>query len=165
MAPKSLLVAAAVLLAACSSGDDDATTTTRPTGACPLPAAVVANAVGHAVNVEPGDERGACAYVADADIAPGGRVEIVVRSLTDDEGFAAALAEVERRSGPTVSLGDGGSDVDGADRGWVATVGRAVQVGAADDARLVVVVVSDPLLDAEAAEKVAARLAAEVLSG
>lgn len=163
MAPKSFLVAATIVLVACSSGDDgDATPTTRSTTACPVPAAVVAAAVGHAVSVERGNEPGSCAYVADAEVAAGARVEVVVRPV-DDEAFAAALAQVEQRSGPAVALGD--DDVDGADRGWVATVGRSVQLGAADDAELVVVVVTDPLLDAEAAEQAAARIAEEALAG
>jgi hypothetical protein len=87
-------------------------------------------------------------------------VEVVARSL-EEEGFGEALAEVERRAGPTVLLAEGA--VDGAERGWVASVGRAVQVGAADDVTLVVVAVTDPLLDAEAAEAVATRLAGEAL--
>jgi hypothetical protein len=39
-----------------------------------------------------------------------------------------------------------------------------VQLAAADDERLVVGAVTDPFLDAEAAQAVAARLAGEVLS-
>jgi hypothetical protein len=161
--PKSPLVAAAVLLAACSSGDDEgsAPTTTGP-GGCPVATRVVADVVGHAVSIEGEPDPLSCAYVADAEDAAGGRVEISLRPLTEG-GFGEVLAEVEQRSGPTVVLDPG--DVDGADRGWVATVGRAVQVGAADDERLVLVAVTDPLLDAEAAREVAVRLAGDALSG
>jgi hypothetical protein len=157
--PKRLLLAAAALLAACTGDDDDgdATATTEPPAGCPVAAAVVAEAVAHPVTVDDavtGD--GTCRFVGD-----GARIEIVARSLAD-EGFGVTRAEVERRSGPTVDLADGA--VDGAERGWIATVGRAVQLAAADGETLVVVAVTDPVLDAEAAQAVAARLAGEVLS-
>jgi len=150
--PKSPLVAAAVLLAACSSGDDEgsATTTTR-VGGCPVAIRDVADAVGHAVTVEGEPDPRSCAFVADAEGVAGGRVEVSLRSLAEG-GFGEVLAEVERRSGPTVVL-----DAD--------EVGRAVQVGAADGERLVLVAVTDPLLDAEAAREVAVHLAGEALSG
>ena len=160
MPPKRLLLAAAVLLAACTSDDDtgDPAATTAPPAGCPVTAAVVAEAVAHPVSVDEnvtGD--GTCACVGD-----GARLEIIARSLAE-EGFGVTRAEVERRSGPTVDLPEG--VVDGAERGWIATVGRAVQVAAADEATLVVVAVTDPVLDAEAAQAVAARLAGEILSG
>ena len=164
MPPKRLLLLVAAALAACSD-DDDATpaaTTARST-ACPVAVASVADALGRPVVVDPTapDDR-TCAFLGEGDDGAGVRVEVVARSLAE-EGFGTALAEVERRAGPTVALPEG--LVDAAERGWIASVGRAVQVGAADDETLVVVAVTDPLLDAEAAQAVAARLAGEALEG
>ena len=165
MPPKRLLVMAALVLTACSGDDDDAgpTPTTVPPTGCPVTAASVADALARPVTVDAGasGER-SCAFLGEGDGGAGARVEVVARSL-EEEGFGSALEEVQRRAGPTVLLPDG--LVAGAERGWVATVGRAVQIGAADDETLVVVAVTDPLLDAEAAEAVAARLAGEVLDG
>jgi len=160
---KRPLLVALALLAACSGDDDDgdAGSTTVPTGGCPVAAGVVAEAVAHRVVVdrEVSSDR-SCTYLAEGDAA-GGRVEVVVRSLVND-GFGTVLADVEREAGPTIGLPDG--LVDGADRGWIAVVGRAVQLGAADDETLVVVAVADPLLDADAAQEVAAELAEAALS-
>ena len=160
MLPKRLLLVVVVLLAACTGDDDDGATdpTTAPPSGCPVPAAVVAEAVAHPVTIdESATGDGTCTFVGD-----GARIEVIARSLAE-EGFGVTRAEVERRSGPTVDLPDG--VVDGAERGWIATVGRAVQVAAADEERLVVVAVADAVLDADAAQAVAARLAGEVLSG
>jgi hypothetical protein len=112
--------------------------------------------------VEDDSDARACTYAAQGDDAAGARVEISVRSL-GDEAYGDVLSEVERRAGPTVPLGDG--DVDDADVGWLVNVGRAVQVGAADGRTLVVVAVTDPLLDAESAGEVAMKLAGEALGG
>ena len=165
MPPKRPLLIAALVLAACSGDDDDAEpapTTAPPTG-CPVTVASVSEALARPVGVDPdaaGDR--SCAFLGEGEGGAGARVEVVAHSL-EEESFGSILEDVERRSGPTVLLPDG--LVDGAERGWIATVGRAVQVGAADDETLVVVAVTDPLLDAEAAEAVAARLAGEVLAG
>jgi hypothetical protein len=162
--PKRPLLLVALALAACSDDDDgSAAATTAPSTACPVAATSVAEALGRPVVVDPAavDVR-ACAFLGEGDDGAGVRVEVVARSLAE-EGFGTALAEVERRAGPTVALPEG--LVDEAERGWIASVGRAVQVGAADDETLVVVAVTDPLLDAEAAQAVAARLAGEALSG
>lgn len=158
-----LVAAVAVALLGCSGddGEEDAAPTTRPTSGCPIAAAVVAEAVAHPVAIERQRAPGSCAYVGEG-AAAGSRVEVSVRSLAD-ETFADVLAAVERRAGPTVLLAQG--DVDGAERGWVATVGRAVQVGAAAGEVLAVVAVTDPLLDADAALEVAKDLAGEALSG
>ena len=161
MPPKRVLLLVIALLAACS-GDDDAAApaaTTVPPSGCPVTVAAVEAAVEHPVTVDPevSDER-TCAFVDDA----GSRIEVAAESL-GEQGFGAVLQEVERRAGPTAALPDG--LVDGAERGWIAVVGRAVQVGAADDETLVVVAVTDPLLDADAAQTVEASLAGEVLPG
>jgi hypothetical protein len=162
--PKRLAVAFAALALAGACSDDDgepeAPPVTGATAGCPLPQAVVADAVGHPVSVERGDERGTCAYVTNDGAATGGRVEVSVQQL-DDLSYADALADVERRTGRAENLDD---RVDGSERGWLVTVGRAVQVGAADDERLVVVAVTDPLLDADAARQVAIDLAGEALT-
>ena len=161
MPPKRLLLLAVVLLAACTGDDDDAAPveTTVPPRGCPVTVAAVEAALEHPVTIDPAasDVR-TCAFVDEA----GARIEVVAQSLAE-QGFGAALAEVERRAGPTAPLPDG--LVDGAERGWIAIVGRAVQVGAADNETLAVVAVTDPALDAEAAQTVAATLAGEVLSG
>lgn len=163
MPSKRPLLLALALLAACSDGDDgrDAAPTTVPAGGCPVAADVVAEAVAHrvAVDREVSSDR-SCTYLAEGDAVAGGRVEVVLRSLADD-GFGAVLADVEREAGPTIVLPDG--LVDGAERGWIAVVGRAVQLGAANDETLVVVAVADPLLDADAAQEVAADLAEAAL--
>ena len=159
-APLPLLVPVLALAAGCAGdgGGGSATSSTRPPGACPVPAAVVAEAVGHEVAVDRGAGGRSCVYAGEG----GARVEVVERSLAED-GFGSVLEDVERRAGPTVLLEPGA--VEGAERGWVATVGRGVQLGAASAEVLVVVAVVDPLLDAEAAEEVAAALAGEALEG
>jgi hypothetical protein len=161
---KRSLVLLAVLLAACSGGDDgdESTATTDDAGGCPVAASAVGEALGRPVAVEDDGDPQACTYAAQGGDDVGTRVEISVRSLRD-EPYGDVVSEVERRAGPTVALGDG--DVDGADVGWIVSVGRAVQVGAADGRSLVVVAVTDPLLDAEAAGEVAMALAGEALDG
>ncbi len=163
MRPKPLL-ACVVLLALGACGDDggggDGPPVTGATAGCPVARTAVEEALGRAVVVERGNAEGTCAFVPHEGTAAGARVEVVVSSLAD-QGFAAALADVERRSGPAELLGD--DAVDGAERGWVVTVGRSVQVGAADGERLTVVVVTDPLLDGAAARDVAIDLAGQVL--
>jgi hypothetical protein len=165
VAPKSLLLpvtAVVLLVAACSSdGDDDATTpTTVRTGGCPVAAAVVAEAVGHDVVVERRSSgRGSCAYVG----VVGARVEVALRTVEDAAALQEVRDDVESRAGPVADLP--GGLVDGAAQGWVAVVGRAVQVAAVRDEQLVLVAVADPALDADAARRVAADLAGEALSG
>jgi hypothetical protein len=179
LAPRVAVAALAALVAlggvgACSSGDDGADDEARAGGntrGCPLAAEAVAEEVGHPVDVDrrPAGAR-SCAYTGAGDAA-GARVEVALRSLDGedgggddgDDGYEAALAEAQRQAGPTAALPE--SLVDGAERGWVATAGRAVQVGAADEERLVIVAVVDPRLDADAAREVAGRLAGEALDG
>lgn len=91
---------------------------------------------------------------------PGASVVIVERRLAEG-GFPAALAAVESAAGPVEPFGDG--ELDGADRGWVARVGRVVQVGAARESDLVQVTVADAALDAAGAEAIALDLASEAL--
>ena len=71
------------------------------------------------------------------------------------------LASVEASAGPVEHLGE--DDVDGAERGWVARVGRVVQVGAVRDLELVQVTVADATLDVTAAEAIAIELAGQAL--
>jgi hypothetical protein len=68
---------------------------------------------------------------------------------------------VEDDAGRVDDLPEGA--VDGADRGWVATLGRVAQVGAAGGDRLVQVTVADPAVDAAAARAIAFDLAGQVL--
>lgn len=161
MRSKCLLVAIAVATAACSrgGGDDATTSTTRPTGGCPVAAATVAEVLERPVDVERLPRSGGCRYVGED---AGARVEVVARADGGD-AYARLLGDVEREVGPTEPLPAGA--VDGAERGWVVRVGRAVQLGAARGRTLVVVAVTDPLLDADGAQRVAAALAGEALSG
>lgn len=160
MRPKSLLVLAVLALGACSSGDDEGSTTptTARAAGCPVAPDVVIDAVGHHVRVERRTAgAGSCAYLGNG----GARVEVALRSL-DDRGFPEVLADVERRAGGTIVLPD--DLVEGAERGWIAEAGRAVQVGAAAGDRLAIVAVVDPALDLDTAREVAADLAGEALS-
>lgn len=102
----------------------------------------------------------------DEDAHPGSEVVVATRELAledgeVDEAYDAVVAAVESDAGPTQVLS--GSDVDHADEGWVAVIGRAVQVGAVRDRRLVQVTVVDATLDADAAQAIAEDLAGQAL--
>lgn len=138
-------------------GDDDAVEAT-----CLVDPGRVAQLLGYEVTVT--EEKGGreCRFVptdADAEAHPGAEVVVAIRELADDdEAFDNVVAAVEADIGPTQAIG-----VDHADRGFVARVGRAVQVGAVRDRRLVQVTVVDGTLDANAAESVATDLAGQAL--
>jgi len=164
------VLAVACLVAACSDdggGDDE---DAGPGAVCPVRPEAVAEELDVAVDVSSGATPARCTYVVAAEPPAndedgpgrvGGRVVVDVRAIGEGD-FSAALQTVERRSGPTEPLAAG--DVSGANRGWVGTVGRAVTVGAADDQRLVTVVVVDPSLDAAAAREAALHIAGDALS-
>jgi hypothetical protein len=88
----------------------------------------------------------------------GAHVLVVERRIAEG-GYTAVRDAVEVDVGPTEAL----SDVVDGGTGWIARVGRVVQVGVARDRRLVQVTVADPTLDAEAAGDVAVDLAVEAL--
>jgi hypothetical protein len=165
---------ALALLASAGCGDDDEK---PPTGAtdsgCPVEPAQVGELLGYeVVVVEDTASADACRYEpADPSGAEGNGVDegepslagahvLVAERRIAEDGFSAARDDVEVEVGPTETLADGVID-DG--RGWVARVGRVVQVGAARDRRLVQVTVAEPTLDADAAETVALDLAREAL--
>jgi hypothetical protein len=165
-----VLVALAVASAAGGCGDDgdDDGGGGGARSECPVAATVVGRALDATIEVAAGATPTHCTYevvveepVDDDDPGrAGARVVVDVRTLTAGD-YDAALERVERRAGPTEPLGEG--DVDGAARGWVSSVGRAVAVGAADALRLATVVVVDPTLDATAARTAAIEIAGAVL--
>lgn len=131
---------------------------------CPVAPGRVGELLGYEVVVA--DDKGgtaSCRYVPApiaADDHPGASVLVMARRLAED-GFTAALAAVESSAGPVQPFGP--EVVDDADRGWIARVGRVVQVGAAEGLDLVLVTVADSLLDVEAAQDVAIELAGQAL--
>ena len=161
-----------MLSAGCDEDDGD-----EPTGAtdsgCPVEPARVGELLGYEVVVdertatteacrfEPADTQGDEGNALDEGepSLEGAHVLVVQRRIAGD-GFDAARDAVEVDVGPTEALPD--DLVDGG-RGWIARVGRVVQVSAARDRRLVQVTVAEPTLDAEAAEAVALDLAVEAL--
>ena len=158
-------LATLVLLGACSLGDDDDgddDDAAAGDSECPVEPALVAELLGYAVEVDDATSNSmSCRFdPTDPEAHPGAHVIVVERPLADD-GYAAVLDAVEESSGPTDELPDGA--VDGADRGWVARLGRVAQVGAARENALVQVTVADAELDVSAAEDVAQRLAEEAL--
>lgn len=171
MRPKPVvLVALAVATAAvgCSDDGDGDDGEGAVDSACPVAVETVADALDATIEIRGRASPARCTYdVVVAEPADdddpgraGARVVVDVRVLAEGD-YAAALERVERRAGPTEPLADG--EVDGATRGWVSSVGRAVAVGAADDTRLATVVVVDPTLDTAAARTAALRLAGAAL--
>ena len=138
----------AVALLGCSDDDDaepEAPALEESTGAadgCLLGEAIVTEAMGYAMRIEP---RSDCSFVAlDQDLHAGARVEVVEDDATalDD-----AIARLEREVGPVDALPD--DFVDGADDGYFVHLGRSVQVAAVDDDRLVTLTLTEPLLSPE----------------
>jgi hypothetical protein len=162
------LVALVVALAGCAGGgDDDGGGETDESG-CPIPVAAVGDVLGYAVVVDGDHSEATCRFVPDevaADEHPGAHVLVVVRTLAGNEdgasGYDIARSAVEDSAGGVDDLPEGA--VDGAARGWVATLGRVAQVGAADGDRLVQVTVADPAADAPAARAIGFDLAGQVL--
>lgn len=156
------------LAAGCSDdGDDQPDAAPNDTG-CPVAPGVVSEALGYPVVV---DDRSAtetsCRFepAGAAGTHPGAHVLVVERVLAtgpdDEDGYDAVLAGVESEVGPADLFED--DEVEGADRGWVATLGRVVQVAAADGERLVQVTVVDGELEASAARSIALALAEQAL--
>ena len=140
----------------------------RDESGCPVSPAEVGEALGYDVVVDEATATDtSCRFVPaeGVDGHPGAHVVVAERELAsgpdDEEGYDAVLSGVESEVGPVDAID--GDDVDGADRGWVATLGRVVQVGAADGDRLVQVTVADGALDADEARDVALQLAERAL--
>jgi hypothetical protein len=140
----------------------------RDRSGCPVSPAEVGDALGYEVVVdEDTASETSCRFVPADGVEghPGSSVVVAERELAsgpdDEEGFDAVQAGVASEVGPVEAID--GDDVDGADRGWVATLGRVVQVGAADGDRLVQVTVADGELDAAEARAVALQLAEAAL--
>jgi hypothetical protein len=164
----ALWVALVGALAGCGGGGDDGATGEGDDTGCPVPVAAVADSVGYEVVVD-GEPSGAtCRFVPDDAAAaahPGAHVLVVVRVLAGNEdgasGYDIARSAVEDGAGRVDDLPEGA--VEGASRGWVATLGRVAQVGAAGGDRLVQVTVADPAADAPAARAIAYDVAGQVL--
>jgi hypothetical protein len=163
------VAAAALVLGGCSDdgGDDDEAVEPRDSG-CPVEPGQVGELLGYEVAVvEDVASTEACRFepVDPGDDDPdtdepsrvGAHVLVVERRIAEG-GYTAVRDAVEVDVGPTEAL----TDIEGA-AGWVARVGRVVQVGVARDRRLVQVTVADPSLDAETAGDVAVELAVEAL--
>jgi hypothetical protein len=170
-------LALAVGAVGCSDDDDDAAAGATDSG-CPVEPARVGELLGYEVVVdedrataeacrfEPADLRGDEGNGVDEGepSLAGAHVLVVERRIAGSsdgrDGYTAARDDVEVDVGPTEALADGVVE-DG--RGWVARVGRVVQVGVARDRRLVQVTVAEPTVDAARAEAVALDLALEAL--
>jgi hypothetical protein len=158
-----VLVAAALLLGACSLGDDDddAGDTTDDSG-CPVEPGRVSELLGYEVTVDSDtDSAASCRYEpVDDDAHPGSHVLVIKQPLAED-GYTAAFESVEEAAGPAEELPEGA--VDGAERGWVARLGRVVQIGAAGDGQLVQITVADDSLDVVDAEEIAMALVEDAI--
>ena len=163
----ALAAFAAVLLAA--GCDDDGEAEAPRDSGCPVEPGQVADLLGYEVVViEDTASTEACRFEpsdpgdADPDTdepsRAGAHVLVVERRIAAG-GYVAVRDAVEVDVGPTEALTD---VVDGG-TGWIARVGRVVQVGVARDRRLVQVTLADPTLDAEAAGDIAVELAVEAL--
>ncbi len=163
----ALLAAPVALLGACaddpSATPATATTLSGPDSGCPVEPDAVAAALGAPVELDEDTATPvACTYLASDTAREGGRVVVVLGRLDEGGGITGARADAEAEFGPVAPVPPG--LVSGADDGWVVAAGRAVQVAAAHDRRLVTVAVADPTLDATAAQAVAATLAGQVLA-
>lgn len=162
----ALLLVLAVAGCSGDDGDDDGGRDGggRGTAGCLVDPDRVEDLLGYEVVVDgtPAAD-GTCRFEpADPEAHPGAFVVVAERELADDdEAFEAARAAVEADAGPTTPIG--AQDVARADRGWIARVGRVVQVGAVRDRRLVQVTVVDADLDRAGAEAVAFDLADRAL--
>jgi hypothetical protein len=165
--PARLVAALAVLVVAgCSDGgSDDVPVDDAAAVGCLVGPSRVGDALGYEVEVVE-RTRTFCRFEpVDSVEHPGAQVMVTRRDLADGEpgetGYDAALADVEAEVGPVDPLPQ--DAVDGADRGYVAALGRVVQVGAAVDDRLVQVTVADGALDAAGARAVAEDLAEDAI--
>lgn len=148
-------------------GDDEAVVDSG----CPVDPGQVGELLGYEVAVvEDVASTEACRFepVDAGDVEPdddepsrvGAHVLVVERRLAEG-GYTAVRDAVEVDVGPTEALA---ADVVDGGQGWIARVGRVVQVGVARDRRLVQVTVADPTLDADAAADIALDLALEALA-
>ena len=164
MRAAAIACAAVLALSACSRDGDDDEEASPDDGesVCPVDPGLVTDLLGYAVVIDTKTATSSsCRFLpSDADAHPGAHVIVAERELAA-EGYVAALASVEAATGPAELLPEG--SVGGIDRGWVARLGRVVQVGAAHDRRLVQVTVADAALDVEGAEEVAIELAREAI--
>ena len=161
-----LLAGMAATVAACGDdGEGEVPIDDAAASGCLVGPARVGAVVGYEVEVVE-QSRAACRFEpVDEAEHPGAHVLVARRDLAGGEpgesGYDAALADVEAEVGPVDPLAD--DAVDGADRGWVASLGRVVQVAAAVDERLVQVTVADGDLDAAAARAAAMAIAEDAI--
>lgn len=161
--------AAALLIAGCSDdgGGDEEAAEAEDSG-CPVEPGQVGELLGYEVAVvEDVASTGSCRFEPvdlgdddpDTDVpSRAGASVLVVERRIAEGGYTAVRDAVEVDVGPTEAL----DDVEGG-AGWIARVGRVVQVGVARDRRLVQVTVVDPALDADAAGDIAVELARTAL--
>jgi hypothetical protein len=160
-----VLLGAAGLAAGC--GDDGDEPPRRDATGCPVAVDYVAELLGYDVEVAgDGASELACRYEpVDAGERPGSHVLIVERDVVDDGGYENVQSGVEATASSLEVLDDDAvADLgEGAERGWVADVGRAVQVGVGTGDALFQVTVADAGRTAEEARDVALDLAAEAI--
>ena len=160
-----LLLGATALAAGCA--DDGDPPPRRDATGCPVAVDYVAELLEYEVDVvEDGASELACRYEpVDAGERPGSHVLIVERSIVDDGGYEAVRSGIEAEAS-TVETLDAEAIAElgeGAERGWLAEVGRAVQVGVSTGDALFQITVADAERSAEDAREVALVLAAEAI--
>jgi hypothetical protein len=160
-----LLLGATALVASC--GDDGDEPPRRDATGCPVAVDYVAELLEYEVDVlEEGASELACRYEpVDGAERPGSHVLIVERSVVDDGGYEAVRSGIEAEASTVETLDEEAiADLgEGAERGWVAEVGRAVQVGVSTGEALFQVTVADAERSADDAREVALVLASEAI--
>jgi hypothetical protein len=163
--PALLLLGAVSLVAGCS--DDDGSPPRRDATGCPVAVDYVAELLGYEVAVvDEGASELACRYEpVDGGERPGSHVLIVERAVVDEGGYEAVRSGIEAEASTVEDLADDvRSDLgEAAERGWVAEVGRAVQVGVSTGEALFQITVVDAERAADEAREVALALAAEAI--
>lgn len=165
VAAGAALVAAGVLVA--GIGDDGGEPPHRDATGCPVAVEYVAEVLAWEVEVaDDGASELACRYEpTDPDAHPGSHVLIVERDVADDGGYETILSGVQAEASAVEVLDEGaiGEVVAGAERGWVAELGRVVQVGASTGDALFQITVADDGRTAEEAREVAVALAVDAV--
>jgi hypothetical protein len=163
--PLVAAVLAAVAAACSGGGGDDVPVDDAAASGCLVGPTLVGELLGYDVEVVEQSRAGCRFEPVDEAEHPGAHVLVTRRDLAagdpGESGYDAVLADVEAEVGPVDPLSD--DALDGADRGWVASLGRVVQVAAAVDERLVQVTVADGDLDAPAARTVAMDIAEDAI--
>lgn len=176
MAPRPAVVAGGVAAGAAllgagvvvaGIGDDGGEPPHRDATGCPVAVEYVAEVLAWDVEVAAeGASDLACRYEpTDPGAHPGSHVLIVERDVADDGGYETILSGVQAEASAVEVLDEGaiGDVVAGAERGWVAELGRVVQVGVSTGDSLFQVTVADDERTAAEAREVAVALAADAI--